>query len=213
MSRNLVYIFLLTLAVVVGGVYFLGGRTDTSANVPDVAAIGTDEIDSSGPILLINVTGEANGTIEIQLYQNIAPGHVERITELAGDGVYDGVVFHRVIEGFMAQTGDVEFGRLDGDDLARAGMGRSSLPNLAAEFSDLPFARGTVGMARAADPNSANSQFYIMFGPAPHLQGQYTVVGHVVAGLDILDQIKHGEGPNGAVLGEPDVMARVRVIE
>jgi peptidylprolyl isomerase len=117
-----------------------------------------------------------------------------------------------VIEGFMAQTGDVENGRAGGD-LSMAGTGGSTLPDLPAEFSDLPFARGVVGMARSQDPDSANSQFFIMFADAPHLNGQYTVVGEVTAGLEVLDAIKKGTGANGEVEGEPDVMTDVRVTE
>ena len=162
--------------------------------------------------LEIDVEGEANGTIAIDLFEDVAPQHVARITELAEAGAYDGVVFHRVIDGFMAQTGDVEFGKAGGD-LSRAGMGGSDLPDLPAEFSDRSFSRGVVGMARSQDPDSANSQFFIMFADAPHLDGQYTVVGEVTSGLDVFDAIKKGEGPNGAVTSEPDVMADVRVTD
>ena len=160
----------------------------------------------------IDVAGEANGTIVIDLFEDVAPNHVAQITALAAEGLYDGVVFHRVIEGFMAQTGDVEFGRIGGD-MRMAGMGGSARPDLAAEFSDITYERGTVGMARSQDPNSANSQFFIMFAPGPFLDGQYTVVGEVTAGLDVLDAIKRGAGQNGAVIGQPDVMQAVRVIE
>ncbi|MGR3396006.1 MULTISPECIES: peptidylprolyl isomerase [Paracoccaceae] len=162
--------------------------------------------------LEIDVAGEAEGTIKIDLFEDVAPNHVEQITALAGDGAYDGVVFHRVIDGFMAQTGDVEFGR-EGGDLSMAGMGGSERDDLVQEFSDTPFERGTVGMARSQDPNSANSQFFIMFAPGDFLNGQYTVVGEVTEGLEVLDAIKRGEGPNGAVIGAPDVMREVRVTE
>lgn len=171
---------------------------------------------SAGPAMAtgleIDVAGEANGTIVIDLFEDVAPQHVARIVELANQGLYDNVVFHRVIEGFMAQTGDVENGRAGGD-LSMAGTGGSTLPDLPAEFSDLPFARGVVGMARSQDPDSANSQFFIMFADAPHLNGQYTVVGEVTAGLEVLDAIKKGTGANGEVEGEPDVMTDVRVTE
>jgi peptidylprolyl isomerase len=167
-------------------------------------------IDADAPVLVIEVAGEANGSIEIQLFPDVAPNHVERLVTLAEDGAYDGVVFHRVIEGFMAQSGDVQYGQSSGDT-SRAGMGASNLPDLKAEFSDLAFERGVLGMARSSSPHSANSQFFIMFAPAPHLNGQYTVVGQVVAGLDVLDQIKLGRGPNGSVIGEPDVMKTVRL--
>ena len=163
--------------------------------------------------LQIEVSGEANGTVTIDLLEDVAPGHVERITTLAEQGAYDGVVFHRVIEGFMAQTGDVEFGKLEGGDMSRAGMGGSDMPDLEAEFSDEPFERGVVGMARSQNPDSGNSQFFIMFAPATHLNGQYTVVGRVTDGMEVVDAIKRGEGRNGAVIGQPDVMADVTVIE
>jgi len=120
------------------------------------------------------------------------------------------VVFHRVIDGFMAQTGDVEFGKL-GADMRMAGRGGSDLPNISAEFSDIPYERGTVGMARAQNPDSANSQFFIMFEPGPFLNGQYTVIGQVTEGLDVLDAIKRGTGSNGAVVGRPDVMTTVTI--
>ncbi len=159
----------------------------------------------------IEVAGEgANGIIKIDLLEDVAPQHVERITSLASSGQYDGVVFHRVIDGFMAQTGDVEFGRADGD-LGRAGTGGSSDPDLPAEFSDVPYDRGVVGMARSQNPNSANSQFFIMFDEGYFLNGQYTVVGRVTEGLDVLDQIKRGHPRSGAIDGDADVMKKVSV--
>ncbi|MEO1239477.1 MAG: peptidylprolyl isomerase [Pseudomonadota bacterium] len=171
---------------------------------------------AAGPALAtgleIDVTGEANGTIVIDLFEDVAPAHVEQITALASDGQYDGVVFHRVIDGFMAQTGDVEHGKMGGD-MSRAGTGGSSRPDLPAEFSDINYARGIVGMARANDPNSGNSQFFIMFRETPQLNGQYTVVGEVTAGMDVVDAIKRGEGRNGSVIGQPDMMEAVRVTE
>jgi peptidylprolyl isomerase len=162
--------------------------------------------------LEIDVAGEANGTIVIDLFEDVAPQHVARITELAQGDQYDNVVFHRVIEGFMAQTGDVQNGK-EGGDLSLAGTGGSDLPDLPAEFSDRTFNRGVVGMARSADPNSANSQFFIMFADAPHLNGQYTVVGEVTGGLEVLDAIKRGTGSNGEVADTPDRMVDVRVTE
>lgn len=165
----------------------------------------------AGPVLEIDVAGQANGTIRIQLRPDLAPQHVERVIALAEAGAYDGVVFHRVIDGFMAQTGDVEHGRAGGD-MRRWGTGGSDMPNLPAEFSAAPFDRGVMGMARAQNPNSANSQFFLMFAPAPHLNGQYTVLGQIVDGFEVLDAIKRGTGGNGAVVGEPDRMAAVRVI-
>lgn len=181
---------------------------DTAAAPASKAAV--DAVQGLG--LVIDVTGEANGTIVIDLFEDTAPAHAAQITELAASGAYDGVVFHRVIEGFMAQTGDVEFGRM-GMDMRQAGMGGSDLPDLPLEAGgDRSFQRGTVGMARAQDPNSANSQFFIMFAPATQLDGGYTIIGEVVDGLDVLDAIKRGTGANGAVIGEPDMMSAVRVI-
>ncbi len=156
----------------------------------------------------ITVEGEANGVIKIDLLEDVAPQHVERITKLAEQGKYDGVVFHRVIEGFMAQTGDVEHGKLGGD-MRRAGTGGSAFPDLPAEFSDVPFDRGVVGMARAQNPDSANSQFFIMFDDGHFLNNNYTVVGRVTEGLEVLDAIKRGQPGSGAVMGKPDVMTTV----
>ncbi|MFN3145806.1 MAG: peptidylprolyl isomerase [Paracoccaceae bacterium] len=163
-----------------------------------------------GPYLDIEIAGEASGTITIDLFAQAAPRHAEQLLSLARDGAYDNVVFHRVIEGFMAQTGDVQFGRF-GEDLRRAGTGGSERPDLVAEFSDIGFERGVVGMARAQSPNSANSQFFIMFAPAPHLDGSYTAIGRVVEGMEVVDAIKRGDGPNGAAIREPDRMVRVTV--
>ncbi|MCA0904954.1 peptidylprolyl isomerase [Ruegeria marisrubri] len=166
--------------------------------------------------LQIEVEGEgANGTISIDLFEDVAPKHVEQITALAADGKYDGVVFHRVIEGFMAQTGDVQYGNssADGFDMRYAGRGGSDRPDLPAEFSDLTFDRGVVGMARSQNPDSANSQFFIMFEPGPFLDGQYTVVGQVTDGMDVVDAIKRGHSQTGAVTGQPDVMKKVTVTE
>jgi peptidylprolyl isomerase len=160
----------------------------------------------------IQVAGQANGTITIDLFEDVAPQHAERITRLASEGAYDGVVFHRVIEGFMAQTGDVEYGKMGGN-LSYAGRGGSRYPNLPAEFSDVPYDRGVVGMARAQSPNSANSQFFIMFEPGYYLNGQYTVIGQVTEGMDVVDAIKLGKGRNGAVIGQPDAMMKVSVID
>jgi peptidylprolyl isomerase len=158
----------------------------------------------------ITVAGEANGTIRIALRDDLAPAHVERIVTLAERGDYDGVVFHRVLDGFMAQTGDVANGKADGNP-RMWGSGGSDLPNLQAEFSAQPFERGVVGMARSQSPHSANSQFFIMFAPAPHLNGQYTVVGQMIDGYEVLDAIKRGTGGNGAVIGAPDRMEQVRI--
>ncbi len=173
------------------------------------ALIGTSALATG---LKIDVAGEANGTITIDLLEDIAPQHVARITELATSGAYDGVVFHRVIDGFMAQTGDVQFGKAGGDT-SRAGMGGSDLPDVPAEFSDIPFDKGVIGMARSQSPDSANSQFFIMFDEGYFLNGQYTVVGKVTDGQDVVDAIKRGSGGNGSVEGTPDVMQKVTVID
>jgi peptidylprolyl isomerase len=163
--------------------------------------------------LQIEIEGEgANGTVTVDLLENVAPAHVEQISALAAEGAYNGVVFHRVIDGFMAQTGDVQFGKL-GADMNRAGTGGSDRSDLAAEFSDIPFDRGVVGMARAQSPDSANSQFFIMFDEGHFLNGQYTVVGRVTEGMDVVDSIKRGEGRNGAVIGQPDIMKSVTVTD
>ncbi len=162
--------------------------------------------------LEIDVAGDAEGTIIIDLFEEVAPLHVERIVTLVEEGAYDDVVFHRVIDGFMAQTGDVEFGRL-GQDMRYAGRGGSQYDDLPAEFSDLPFERGALGMARGQRPDTANSQFFIMFAPAPHLDGGYTLFGQVVEGMEIVDLIRRGRGRNGAVVGEPDRMVALRIRE
>ena len=147
-----------------------------------------------------------DGDVKIELFEDVAPNHVKRIKELANSGKYDNVVFHRVIDGFMAQTGDVKFGNSASADfdLRRAGMGGSDLPDLKQEFNSLPHERGTLSMARSSDPNSANSQFFICFKSAPFLDRQYTVFGKVVEGMEFIDKIKRGdENDNGAVT-DPD---------
>ena len=146
-----------------------------------------------------------DGDVVIELFKDIAPNHVKRFQTLSKEKKYNGVVFHRVIDGFMAQTGDVQFGNsnLQGYDLKRAGTGGSEYPDLKAEFSELPHERGTLSMARSADPNSANSQFFICFKAASHLDRQYTVFGKVVEGMEFVDLIKKGQGSNGEV-SEPD---------
>ena len=146
-----------------------------------------------------------DGDVEIELYKDIAPKHVERINKLVEEKKYDGVVFHRVIDGFMAQTGDVQFGNSNSKnyDIRRAGTGGSEYPDIKAEFSSTPHERGTLSMARSSDPNSANSQFFICFKSAPHLDRQYTVFGKVIKGMEFVDLIKKGEGSNGEV-SDPD---------
>ena len=162
-------------------------------------------------IMVIEVEGEANGVIEIELLPNIAPLHVERIKILARDGLYNGVVFHRVIDGFMAQTGDVKFGKIEGYKRRYAGQGGSNYPDLDAEFSSIEYEEGTVGMARAQNPNSANSQFFIMFNRSPNLDGNYTVFGKVINGQEIVNSIKRGAmSDNGSVIN-PDIMKKVSI--
>jgi len=163
-------------------------------------------------ILVIEIAGEGAGTVEILMRPDVAPLHVERIRELARSGAYDGIAFHRVIDGFMAQTGDVEHGKIDGYDYRRSGTGGSDLPDLPAEFSELAYVEGIVGMARSNDPNSANSQFFIMFTEYPSLNGKYTVIGRVIEGMEYVNAIKMGAASdNGSVFQEPDYMATVRV--
>ena len=147
-----------------------------------------------------------DGDIKIEPFEDVAPNHVKRIKQLAKDGKYDGVVFHRVIDGFMAQTGDVQFGNSSNDqfDLKRAGMGGSDLPDLKEEFSDLPHERGTLSMARSQDPNSANSQFFICFKEASFLDRQYTVFGKVIEGMEIVDKIERGDQNNNGSVSNPD---------
>ena len=146
------------------------------------------------------------GDVKIELFTDIAPKHVERIKNLANEGKYDNVVFHRVIDGFMAQTGDVQFGNSSSNDynLRRAGTGGSSLPDLPSEFSDVPHLRGTLSMARSQDPNSANSQFFICFKDAPFLDRQYTVFGKVIEGMEFVDKIKRGDQNQNGAVEKPD---------
>lgn len=168
---------------------------------------------SAEPYLILEVAGENSGVIEINLRPDLAPQHVERIVELAGKGSYDGVVFHRVIEGFMAQTGDVQYGKMGGD-ISRAGSGGSELADLPAEFTDTAFEKGVIGMARSSSPNSANSQFFIMLAPGRFLDGQYTVFGEVVSGGEVVDAIKKGDpNKNGMIDGEPDFIKSAIIVE
>ena len=152
------------------------------------------------------------GNVIIELFNDVAPNHVKRFKQLANEKKYDGVVFHRVIDGFMAQTGDVEFGNsnLESYDIRRVGTGGSKYPDLKAEFSNIPHERGTLSMARSADPDSANSQFFICFKPTPSLDRQYTVFGKVVVGMEFVDLIKKGEGSDGKVL-DPDKIISLSV--
>jgi peptidylprolyl isomerase len=142
-----------------------------------------------------------DGRITIALRPDLAPKHVAQIKTLAKRGFYDGIVFHRVIEGFMAQTGDP----------TGTGMGKSDLPNIPAEFSAEPFKRGTVGMARSQDPDSANSQFFICFGDAAFLNNKYTVIGQVVSGMDIVDKIKKGSKADNGTVTNPDKIVKMQI--
>ena len=163
----------------------------------------TNNIIAEENIMILKIKG---GDVKIELFEDVAPNHVKRIKQLAQEGKYDGVVFHRVIDGFMAQTGDVKFGNSTNEeyDLRRAGMGGSNLPDLKEEFNDLPHERGTLSMARSQDPNSANSQFFICFKQASFLDRQYTVFGKVVEGMDFVDKIKRGDENNNGSVSDPD---------
>ena len=164
-------------------------------------------------ILTNNVIAEENimilklkdGDVKIELFKDVAPNHVKRIKQLANEVKYDGVVFHRVIDGFMAQTGDVQFGNSSNDnfDLRRAGTGNSDLPDIKEEFNELPHERGTLSMARTSDPNSANSQFFICFKEASFLDRQYTVFGKVIEGMEFVDKIKRGDENNNGSVSDP----------
>ena len=151
------------------------------------------------------------GEVHIELYPEKAPNHVKRFRDLADKGIYDNVVFHRVIDGFMAQSGDVKFGKTDGPDfnISLAGTGGSDLPDLKAEFSDIAHVRGTLSAARSANPNSANSQFFICFDAAPHLDRQYSVFGKVVKGMEFVDMIKKGD-PNSGSVPVPDKIISIK---
>ena len=154
-----------------------------------------------------------DGDVTIALRPDLAPKHVAQIKKLVRDHAYDNVAFHRVIDGFMAQTGDVKFGNMNkGFNAQAVGTGGSDLPDLPAEFSQTEhYKRGVVGMARSQDPNSANSQFFIMFAPAPPLDGQYTIVGNVVSGMELVDHIKKGDEADNGTVSDPDRMIKVRI--
>lgn len=227
--RNAIY---LVAAVLVAAVIYvtMGPSSnvveDTAQVADDVVEIAAEEVtedavasDSVSAIeggLLINMSGQAVGVVSIDLFEDIAPLHAAQVSALAADGAYNGVVFHRVIDGFMAQTGDVQFGdRSDAAfDMRRAGTGSSEMADIALEAtSERSFTRGMVGMARSQNPDSANSQFFIMLEDGAFLDGEYTIIGEVVDGMDVVDAIKLGDGPNGAVIGEADLMEDVRVID
>ena len=163
----------------------------------------TNQLNAEENIMILKLK---DGDVKIELFEDVAPNHVKRIKELAEAGKYDNVVFHRVIDGFMAQTGDVKFGNSSSNDfnLKMAGMGGSDLPDLKQEFNSLPHDRGTLSMARSSDPNSANSQFFICFQPAPFLDRQYTVFGKVLEGMEFVDKIKRGDQNNNGAVTDPD---------
>jgi cyclophilin family peptidyl-prolyl cis-trans isomerase len=173
-----------------------------------ILLITTINIEAKENIMILKLK---DGNVEIELYPKVAPNHVKRFITLANEGKYDGVVFHRVIDGFMAQTGDVKFGKSNSPDfnLDLAGTGGSDLPNLKAEFSDTAHSKGTLSMARSSDPNSANTQFFIVFESAPHLDRNYTAFGKVTKGMEFVDKIKKGEGQNGSVV-DPDKIITLR---
>ena len=151
------------------------------------------------------------GTVEIELFNDVAPNHVKRFKELASSGKYNNVVFHRVIDGFMAQTGDVKYGNESSEEfnLSLAGTGGSKLPDVKAEFSNIAHIRGTLSAARSSDPNSFNSQFFICLEASPHLDRQYSAFGQVISGMEFVDKIKKGDGPNGLV-SDPDKIVSLK---
>jgi peptidylprolyl isomerase len=192
---------LLAIAVATGAAWWL-------YKAGSVSSLEGDDV--PGPNLVIEVEGQANGQVVIDLLPEVAPKHVAQIIELARTGAYDGIAFHRVIDGFMAQTGDVEYGKAGGD-MKLAGTGKSGLPDIPAEFSDIPYRRGIVGMARSSSLDSANSQFFIMFDAADFLNGKYTVIGHVLSGMEVVDKIKKGDPDLNGKVDDPDRMVTVRV--
>jgi cyclophilin family peptidyl-prolyl cis-trans isomerase len=168
-----------------------------------------DAIPDTGERMIITLE---DGEVVIALRPDVAPLHVAQVKAIANFGDYDNVAFHRVIDGFMAQTGDIEFGDMeDNYDPQRVGTGGSSLGNIKAEFSDIPFERGVVGMARSQHPDSASSQFFIMFSRAPHLNGQYTVIGHVISGMEHVDKLAKGDSRRNGAVENPDRMIKVTV--
>lgn len=202
-SNDMIAAGLGVLGVAVFGAWFMMQNTANAQTTPVE--------DGPGPNMVIEVGGATEGRIVIDLMPDIAPEHVERFVTLANEGAYNDVAFHRVIDGFMAQTGDVQNAKVGGN-MRMAGTGGSQYDDLKSEFSDKNFGRGVVGMARSNSPHSANSQFFIMFAPAPHLNGQYTVVGQVIEGMDVVDQLKLGVGQGGTVT-DPDFMKSVTIAE
>ncbi|MER2536926.1 MAG: peptidylprolyl isomerase [Rhizobiaceae bacterium] len=186
-------------------------RRLVSALIVTAALTGASTAIAASPedTMIITLKG---GDVTVGLRPDLAPKHVAQIKALVREGAYDNVAFHRVIDGFMAQTGDVQFGDMEsGYNAQRAGTGGSDKPDLPAEFSKEPFKRGVVGMARAQNPNSANSQFFIMFAPAPSLDGKYTVVGEVEKGMELVDKIKKGDAAANGSVDKPDRMIKVRI--
>lgn len=183
-----------------------------SALVIGAAALSaTSAFGQSGvPHLILTLE---DGVVDIELLPNLAPKHVERVVALTEQGAYDGVVFHRVIDGFMAQTGDVAFGKsgAPGFDLARAGMGGSDLPDVEAEFNSESFQRGVLGAARSQDPNSFNSQFFITTADASFLDGQYTVFGKVVTGMEFVDALEKGPQEQNGAVANPDKIVTAKI--
>ena len=172
-------------------------------NIVIIFILLTNQLIAKENIMILKLK---DGDVKIKLFEEVAPKHVERIKNLANEGKYDNVVFHRVIDGFMAQTGDIKNGNSSSPDynLRMAGTGGSSLPDLKQEFSDVPHDRGTLSMARSQDPDSANSQFFICFKAAPSLDRQYTVFGKVIEGMEFVDKIKRGDDSNNGSVTEPD---------
>ncbi|KRA42645.1 peptidylprolyl isomerase [Devosia sp. Root635] len=170
---------------------------------PSFAQTGT-------PHLILTIKG---GDVDIELLPALAPKHVERVITLTEQGAYDGVVFHRVIDGFMAQTGDVKFGKTGaaGFDLSMAGMGGSDLPDVEAEFNSESFQRGVLGAARSQDPNSFNSQFFITTADASFLDGQYTVFGKVVSGMELVDGLEKGPAEQNGAVANPDQIIKAKI--
>lgn len=168
---------------------------------------------ASDYVLILDIGGSTQGTVYIELYPGVAPKSVARVIELAQEGAYDGIAFHRVIEGFMAQTGDVRYGQIENYDPADVGDGGSAKLNLPSEFSDIPFETGIVAMSRrSSGENTGNSQFFIMLGINPNLNGQFTVIGRVISGMKVAERIKPGGlGNNGVLLGDPDYIERAYV--
>lgn len=187
------------------------------ARLAAFAALFAATVTLSGPVFAAEpentmIITLKDGDVTVELRPDLAPKHVEQIKALVREGAYDNVAFHRVIDGFMAQTGDVQYGNLaKGYQAGQAGMGGSDKPDLPAEFSKEKFERGVVGMARAQNPNSANSQFFIMFAPAPFLDGEYTIVGKVESGMEHVDAIKKGDPDDNGAVSDPDRMVKVRL--